>query len=280
MRRAQESSTREIAPARGGHRQFILIGLCTLFVAAVLWAANLDPFALWKYVGAQLTRKRAIASRSSSDDAPIAAVQPPPIGTDSSVSKRRIPLILRGTILGQNAYEGFAYIGVSAFSPQTYSAGAVLANGARLLEIHKNYVVLARAGHTARLYVVGRTPPDYVQSALSPLATVGGGSQEPPSTQPTSQDPLGNIIRAAPVFSGSGGAIGGVIVYSGRHAKAFARLGLHEGDVITAVDGTALTSQQMAIDALSPLLKGAALVATVRRGAHLQTISLDGAVLQ
>jgi len=44
-------------------------------------------------------------------------------------------------------------LGVARENPQTYSTGALLANGARLTEVRANYVVLERAGHSARLYL-------------------------------------------------------------------------------------------------------------------------------
>ncbi len=278
MRRAKDSSTKSRHRLRTRYRKFFIVALVAVVVAVVLVTANLDPFALWTRVGAQLAERKALKSHRTAVSVPIGVVQPEPVGTDSSVSKNPLKLILTGTVPGRNAYEGIAYIGVSAFSPQTYAAGAILANGARLQQIYKDYVILARGKHSARLYVSGREPPGYVVASQGPLLEVGGVSQAAPA-KVTSDDPLSNVIRAAPVFSGNHNAFAGVVVYSEQQSQAFARLGLHEGDVITAIDGSPLTDEQSAVDALRPLMKGAALTATIRRGTVTQTISLDGTVL-
>jgi len=84
---------------------------------------------------------------------PSGLAPPAPLGNDSSVSKVPLPLILAGTLPGRNAREGEALIGVNENSPQTYKAGALLINGARLVEIYPKYVVLEKDGRSARLYL-------------------------------------------------------------------------------------------------------------------------------
>src|SRR2546429_388360 len=63
---------------------------------------------------------------------PVSVTPMRPEGNDSSVSAVPQPLILVRTQRGRNSREGFAQIGVRTHSPQTYIAGALLANGARL----------------------------------------------------------------------------------------------------------------------------------------------------
>ena len=278
VRRAKESSTKSRHRSRTRYRKLLVVALVAIFIAVVLVAANIDPFALWTRVGARLAERKALQSHRTAIPVPTGVVQPEPVGTDSSVSKNPLKLILTGTVPGRNAYEGIAYIGVSAFSPQTYAAGAILANGARLQQIHKDYVILARGKHTVRLYVTGREPPGYNVASQGALLEVGGMSPAT-SAKATSDDALSSVIRAAPVFAGSQNGFAGVVVYSGHQSQAFARLGLHEGDVITAIDGTPLADEQSAVDALRPLMKGAALTATIRRGMVTQTVSLDGTAL-
>ncbi len=205
----------------------------------------------------------------------MGVVEPEPLGTDSSVSTSPLSLVLTATQLGRNAYGGIAFIGVNAQSPQTYSAGAILANGARIKEIHRDYVVLERAGQTVRLYVSDRQPANY-RSPHSSLLTVGG-LPSPEPAQANSRDPLTNVMRVSPTFAGH--SFAGVTVFASQQSDAFSRLGLQNGDVITAIDGAPLSDQRKALEALRPLLMGAALTATVRRGNQIQTISLDGAVL-
>ena len=111
-------------------------------------------------------------ARSGPIGAPVTVTPMRPEGNDSSVSPVPLPLILVRTHRGRNSREGFAEIGVRARSPQTYTAGALLANGARLTEIYDHYVVLERGGRSARLYVQGEAQPDGKRARE--LLTVGG----------------------------------------------------------------------------------------------------------
>src|SRR4051794_33361966 len=97
---------------------------------------------------------------------------PIPMGNDSSSSKTPLPLILTGTSPGRNAREGHAYIGVNKDSPQTYMAGALLVNGARLTEIYAQYVVLEKSGKSVRLYLLD-SKEGTNGKALNDLLTVG-----------------------------------------------------------------------------------------------------------
>src|SRR5712671_4146777 len=74
-------------------------------------------------------------------------------GTDSSISATPQALVLVSTTRGRNAREGTARLGTHPENPQTYAAGALLANGARLLEIYDDHIVLERDGKQAKLYL-------------------------------------------------------------------------------------------------------------------------------
>jgi hypothetical protein len=209
---------------------------------------------------------------------PIMVTPPRPQGTDSSVSNVPLPLILVRTQPGRNSREGFAQIGVNALTPQTYSAGAILANGARLSEIYVHYVVLERDGRFVRLYVRGETrevqPGD---PAAAGLLTVGGTT--PPAPQLTkAQERLSDYLRPSPVFAD--GRLRGFALYPGRQRSgAFSRAGLELGDVLTKVDGVAVTDVARSLASLRLLLEGAALTVEIERQGVAQTLSLDGGVL-
>ncbi|MGH8265383.1 MAG: SctD/MshK family protein, partial [Steroidobacteraceae bacterium] len=108
------------------------------------------------------------------------------MGTDSSVSASRLPVIVTAIRRGRNAGEGYVDLGVNRTSPQTYRAGAILANGARIEEIHSDYLVLERDGQRARVYLEGHRPIDD-HSAESALLFVGGTQPSPPAL-PNSRD--------------------------------------------------------------------------------------------
>jgi len=126
---------------------------------------------------------------------PVLVTPPRPLGNDSSVSKVPLPLVLVRTQPGRNSREGFAQIGVNALTPQTYGAGAILANGARLSEIYDHYVLLERDGRSVRLYRLGEMhEPRPAESASASLLTVGGGV--PPAPQLTkAQEQITDYLR-------------------------------------------------------------------------------------
>jgi hypothetical protein len=205
---------------------------------------------------------------------PIAVSPVRPVGNDSSVSKVAQQLILVRTQPGRVAEEGFAQIGISARSPQTYRGGALLANGARLKEIRATYVVLERGSQTARLYLQNSAPPG--GASPSDLLTVGG---VPPPQAPgiTSRDVLTDYLRPSPYFVHN--QVQGYTLNPGRVQEPFYGLGLQPGDVVTQINGAPASEGEETLSALHTLLKGAALTVTIEREGIRQTLSLDGAIL-
>lgn len=184
-------------------------------------------------------------------------------------------LILTGTLLGRNSREGSAFIGIDARNAQTYSAGALLANGARLIEIYRDYVVLERGAQKARLYVQGRTGEAPKRRDARDLLRVGGAPPAP--HQEVSSEVLTDYIRPSPVYDGP--TLLGFQVYAGSKVGIFAQMGLQGGDVIKALDGQPLTDPEQAIDLLRELTHGTAMTALVIRKGEPESVPLDGALI-
>jgi len=196
-------------------------------------------------------------------------------GTDSSVAHEPSPLSLAGTLPGRNAFEGSAMIGVSRENPQTYVAGAVLVNGARLLEIHEKYVVLERAGRKARLSLQGLQPQDVPRS--DDILMVGGSPDIKPAAA-NRLESLTDYLRPNPVYNGA--ELRGYEVYAGNEPAAFTRMGLKAGDLIVALNGVPLNEPVQSLGLLSQLLEGVALNATlVRQGRAIHAV-LDGSLVR
>jgi type II secretion system protein C len=196
-------------------------------------------------------------------------------GITSSTSDSPRQLILTGTLPGRNSREGSAFVGIDARNPQTYVAGALLANGARLTQIFKDYVVLEYDGRSVRLYVQGHQPHGTAQSS-GELVMVGKSASFTPA-QPNSNEPFTDVIRPSPVYEGS--TLEGYQVYPGVHAGTFARLGLLPGDVITQIDGMPFSDPSQAMAMFSQLASGTTMTATVNRKGTLQQIALDGSFI-
>jgi hypothetical protein len=206
----------------------------------------------------------------------ILVTPPAPTGNDSSVSTIRKRLVLVEARPGRNANEGTARLGVDPSSPQTYVAGALLVNGARLAEIYPDHVVLEKDGQVVRLNVgdsaAGSKPP-----STDALLMVGGPQAGSVVATVPSSDALTEYMRPSPVFEGT--TLAGLEIYAGSDARTFARLGLLDGDVIRSVDGVPVSDAAATIAQLESLTQGRAVTVDVLRQGHLETISLDGAVI-
>jgi general secretion pathway protein C len=202
------------------------------------------------------------------------------LGTDDVGSKTPRNLILVDTAPGRNAREGTARLGTNPLNPQTYSAGAILLNGARLTEIYPDHVVLVRGGESVGLSVRGKgSASAYEQSSLLRV----GGSESVSISAPAVSDPdplttaVTAYIRPNPVFSGE--QIHGFSLDAGTDPRVFSKLGLRTGDVLTRVNGVGVTDGGQVIDMLEQLMGGAAIDATIERSGTIQQITLNGAGL-
>jgi type II secretion system protein C len=216
-----------------------------------------------------------VVASSSAASKPEGEAPPAPLGNDSSISGVPLPIILTATMPGRNASEGSALLGVNRDSPQTYIAGALLANGARLAEIHSQYVVIEKDGHSTRLYLQGAQPRSAPQP-LKELTTVGGARDFKPAAI-TNADTLTDYIRPSPVYEGQ--ALKGYEVYPGQKSGLFMRLGLRGGDIITMLNDAPFSDPGQAIDLFRQIADGAVMTATLERQGKIERLTLDGSVI-
>lgn len=197
-------------------------------------------------------------------------------GTDSSVSPTPLPLYLIATIPGRNKNEGTARIGTSVDNPQTYSGGALLANGTRLAEVHKDHVVLTRGGLSAELYLHQRDPRTTQLGSDSSLLMIGAETAAPLVVEKMG-DGLTDYVRPSPVYDGE--VLHGYQVYPGTRAAVFVRLGLEPGDVITSINDAPLNEPTQSMELFAQLMRGVAVVATLERKNTSRRVTLDGALI-
>jgi type II secretion system protein C len=255
---------------------FVLINVLGAAVIAslIIWETGLDPFKLWQ----RATTPKPIPIAKAPVHPPNKAIglaPPTPKGNDSSISPVPLALTLVQVHLGRNATEGSAQIGVVRESPQTYQAGAILENGARLAEIHSDYVLLKNGTKQARLYLEGAHSTGKLGDTA--MLTVGGIKEAPPPAKVTSRELLTDYIRPSPVYDGD--TLVGFQVYPGAKSGPFTQMGLQPGDLIIEIDGTPLSNPAMAWEIFHQLTEGSALSATVMRKGTAQFVSLDGSLI-
>jgi len=254
------------------------LGAAALGMAA-LWSARPSLPDWWSDERESEDEARASDAQSSSSQpsgSTLVAPASDPIataGTDSTASGKSLPLYLISTSPGRNSHEGIARIGASVANPQTYSAGTLLANGARIVEIHRDHVVLSDGKRSAHLNIY---VPGAKARTTDALLQVGGPAQPEPSVV-TTREPMTDYFRPTPLYDGE--LLRGYEVYPGRDISVFTQLGLQQGDVIVAVDEVALADPQNTMAVFARLLEGAAMTATIQRAGKTEHIALDGAVI-
>jgi hypothetical protein len=260
-----------------------------LLIVAALWSAGLPPSAWLKSAESWVARLRGepLAPQSSSvppapplSGAPVpSAVSDAPVpsldGTDSSISTAPLPLYLLSTSPGRNFQDGTAQIGTSTTNPQTYVAGAVLANGATLAEIHGDFVVLKRGERSAKLSLY--TLADNAASRAADDLLSVGGQQKPEVLVAATREVLTDYLRPSPLYDGE--ALRGYQVYPGQKSGLFAQLGLQPGDVITAINDAPFVDPAQAMEMFRQLTDGMAVTATIERKHRSERIALDGALI-
>jgi type II secretory pathway component PulC len=244
-----------------------------VLVAAALWSARV-PLSRWWSDDPPAAQTLETAGTTRAPDV-TPAVAREVDATVSDVPETQQQLVLVSTAPGRTNIEGTARLGTSVRHPQTYAAGAILANGSTLTHIYTDRVVLEREGSKLTLYVADGNASRARGSA--DLALVGGPPRPAPDMPTLAADPLTDIIRSMPFYEHE--AIAGVQVFPGQKSGVFAQLGLKSGDVITSLDAVPVADSQVAFEQLRMLTDGAALTATIRRGGKTQTIALDGRIV-
>jgi hypothetical protein len=274
MRHAIKSQPRRTEHEAKRRGQFRLASVCVALAigALIAWESGIDPSMLWRHREALSPRTVVNASTPPANRA-IGVIPLTPKGNDSSISQIPLKLVLVAVHPGRTAAEGTAEIGVDRDTPQTYQAGAMLENGARIAELHTGYVVLKKAGRSMQLFLDSRGRPSNNENAE--LATVGGIRAAP--TMTAARDVLTEYIRPSPKYDGD--TLVGYQVYPGASAGPFAQMGLQGGDVIVQIGGIPLNDPASAWDILRQLSDGSVLSAIVQRSGSEQSVTLDGSLI-
>ena len=262
----------QITPYRPWYRRATVLVSVAMIAGLSGWVSGLFELPLLTRPAPTLTPSKSVATPT---EAPTYVVPSQPTGNDASLSSVPLPLLLTGTMPGRNSREGQAFIGVDKDSPQTYTAGAILANNARIAEIYTDHVVLEKDGKQVNLYLHGSGKTSDAKQ-LAGILTVGGAPSPTPA-KITHHDVLTDYIRPSPVYDGQ--RLKGYQVYPGQNAGVFSQLGLQPGDVITHLNNVPLNEPTSAIEQLKQLTEGYAITASIERNNKIETLSLDGGMI-
>ncbi len=187
-------------------------------------------------------------------------------------------LLLAGTIATQDPKRGVAIISEGGPS-KVYSVGDNV-GGASLHSVYLDHVILDRGG--------------VLETLLLPRL-LGPGMHAPPVVRrPTGADPrtvaavenirrlvqqdpglLDQVMRTVPSYDSAAGKLRGFRAYPGRNRQIFSKLGLKPGDLVTAINGTALDDPQRSQEVFNTIQTSDHVTVTVERGGQKQDISLN-----
>ncbi len=187
-------------------------------------------------------------------------------------------LLLAGTIATQDPKRGVAIISDGGPS-KVYSVGDNV-GGASLHSVYLDHVILDRGGALETLLLprlLGpgmHAPPVVRRPAGADPRTVAAVENIRRLVQ---QDPglLDQVMRTVPSYDSAAGKLRGFRAYPGRNRQIFSKLGLKPGDLVTAINGTALDDPQRSQEVFNTIQTSDHVTVTVERGGQRQDISLN-----
>jgi general secretion pathway protein C len=176
-------------------------------------------------------------------------------------------LLLAGVIADRDEKLGFAMLGTSSADIKFYKVGDQLPGGARLHAVFVDRVLIDRGGTIEAVLIPVRTSG----SANAPVLATAPVASGERVQQAIRNNPgiIGQVILNTAVLLPDG-RLRGMRVNPGPNAQAFNRLGLRAGDLVTAINGTALDDQARGNEIFNTLSGAAeARVTVVRNGSQL-----------
>lgn len=195
---------------------------------------------------------------------------PPPPVDDANAPVTNMQLVLTGIIAAADPKSGLAIIGTSANNAKIYPVGERVPGNARVHAVYIDRVLLERDGTLEALMLPRKFAGGGPAPAVAPGASALDRMQRLISSEPGL---ISDVLRPQPVFAD--GKLRGYRVYPGRNAKAFASLGLRNGDLVLAVNGTALDDPTRGNDIFASLGNSDQARVTVMRNGQQQDITLN-----
>jgi general secretion pathway protein C len=205
------------------------------------------------------------------------AVADPSAQDPANAPQSTANLVLAGTIATQDPKRGVAIISDGGPS-KVYSVGDNV-GGASLHSVYLDHVILDRAGALETLLLPRLLGPGM---RGRPIVRRGGGDPRTAAAVDNirhlvQQDPgiLDQVMRTVPSYDSAAGKLRGFRAYPGRNRQIFNKLGLKPGDLVTAINGTALDDPQRSQEVFNTIQTSDHVTVDVERGGQKQQITLN-----
>ena len=190
----------------------------------------------------------------------------------------QLPLVLSAVFAADDPEKGWAIIGDSAQQSKVFTVGDSVRSGTRLHSVYADRVILDRGGSLETLALPKRnTLPIATNRAPTPPPQrnqLADNIRRMAETNPTA---FAEIVRPQPVFAN--GVQRGYRVYPGRNRQQFAKLGLQPGDLVLAINGTALDDPQRGMEIFNTIGTSDNVQVTIERNGQSQDLTLNTAQL-
>jgi general secretion pathway protein C len=199
----------------------------------------------------------------------------------ASIPETQLKLELRGVMASQDPHTATAIVADPSGNEDFYTVGEELPGGATLKEVHAQYIVLSRNGRFETL----RLPADALNISNGVLArpdtTTATTGVSPDAGALLQQyrdqfirDPqsLANLLQGEPYWQN--GRMIGYRLRPGRDPGVLEKLGIHSGDVVTAVNGVSLTDPGGRMELLRNMNNATQFNVELLRGGRPITISI------
>ena len=204
------------------------------------------------------------------DNSHLFGMAPPARPDDANAPLTNMPLVLTGIIASTDPKDGLAMIGTSATNTKIYPVGERVPGNARVHAVYPDRVLLERNGAIEAL----RLPQKFSGSAPAPILRPGPSPVDRVQRVINNEPGLiSDVLSPQPVFID--GKLHGYRVNPGRSGKAFYALGLHNGDLVLAINGTPLDDPARGNDIFNSLGNSDQAHVTVMRNGQQQEITLD-----
>jgi len=188
----------------------------------------------------------------------------------------RLNLKLRATVSADDQTIAHAIIADGAGKENVFFVRDSIPGGATLHRVHPDRVILNRGGVLEAL----RLPKEFEGKASAGIRRAPPARISGPAGQPSMQTLISEnaanfseIIRPQPFMPN--GQLKGYRVFPGRNRQQFVALGLRPGDLVTEINGVALTNPAQGVEIFRTLSESSQVAITVERNGQKQTINLD-----
>ena len=206
-----------------------------------------------------------------------------------AASEPPVQWVLTGVIEGAAPKVGFAIIGETPESTRLRLVGEELARGFKLVRVQSDRVMIEHRGRqlTVRFQKSGQatggvarlgrnsnvSDVSYNGGQQTPLTTSTVATWHAPPGQPANRPPAMMLLKPQ-VHLDANGHYNGMRIVGPGNGNALASFGLARDDVITKINGHALSTPELARQALAQMSTGATVMVTVERGGISQDMSV------